>query len=48
MIKEISRVMQKLLKYVNRTAISLLPVPLLLLLFVNFDLNLNDSEPVMA
>ena len=42
LIKGISRVIQKLLKYFNGTAISTFTISSLLVLFKNFDLNLND------
>ena len=42
LIKGISRVIQKLLKYFNGTAISAFTISSLLVLFKNFDLNLND------
>ena len=43
----ISRVLQKLLRYINGTAISTFAVPALTLLFSSFDLNLNDSQSDM-
>ena len=43
----ISRVLQKLFRYINGTAISTFAVPALTLLFSSFDLNLNDSQSDM-
>ena len=43
LIKDISRVIQKLLKYFDSTAISALIIPALLILFKNLDLNVNNS-----
>ena len=47
LISSISRVLQKLLKYFNGTAVSTFPTLASLILFVNFGLNLNDSKSVM-
>ena len=47
LIKGILRVLQKLLQYVNGTAIFAFVIPSLLLLFKNFDLNSNGSESVI-
>ena len=47
LIKHISRVLQKLLKYFNSTAISALIIPCSLVLAKNLDLNLNELESVM-
>ena len=44
LINDISSVLQKFLECFNRTAVSILLVPATLVLFVNFDLNLNYSE----
>ena len=46
MIKDIPRVLQKLLKYFNGTAIFAFIIPALLVLSQNFDLNLNGSDSV--
>ena len=43
----ISRVLQKLLKYFNGTAIFAFIIPALLVLSKNFDLNLDDSESII-
>ena len=48
LIKGISRVLQKLLSYFNGTAIFAFILPALLVLFKNFDLNLNDLESVIS
>ena len=42
LIKGISRVLQKLVKYFNGTAIFAFMIPALLVLSNNLDLNLND------
>ena len=47
-IRGISRVLRKLLKYFNGTAISTFISPALPVLFLNLDLNLNDSESVLS
>ena len=46
LIKGISRVLQKLLKYFNGTVISAFLISSLLVLFRNLDFSLNDSESV--
>ena len=46
LIKGISRFFQKLLEYFNDTCISTFTVLALLVLFMNLDLDLNDSESV--
>ena len=46
-ISGISRVLHKLLKYFHGRAICTFTVPGLPVLFVSFDLNLNDSEFVI-
>ena len=43
-----SRILQKLLKYFNAAAIFGFTIPALLALSKNFDLNLNDSDSVIA
>ena len=43
-----SRILQKLLKYFNAAAIFGFTIPALLVLSKNFDLNLNDSDSVIA
>ena len=49
LIKVISVLLQKLLKYISGTATSFtLTVPTLLVLFVNLDLNLYDSKFVTS
>ena len=48
LIKGIPRVLQKLLKYFNGTAISAFIIPALLVLSKNLDLNFNDSEFVIV
>ena len=47
LIKDISRVPQKLPRYFKYTAISTSAVPSSSALFVNLNLNLNDLESVM-
>ena len=47
LISGISRVFQKLLEYFNGTAISTFAILTSLVLLVNLDLNLNDSQCVM-
>ena len=44
LIKGISRVIQKLLTYFNGTATFASIIPVVLLLFMNLALNLNDSD----
>ena len=48
LIKVISRVLQKLLKYFNGTAIFAFIIPALLVLSKNFDLNVIDSDFVIT
>ena len=43
LLKKIREVFQKLLKYLNGTAIFAFIIPSLLVFSKNFDLNLNDS-----
>ena len=47
LIKGISRVLQKLLKYFNGTAISAFIIPFSLVLTKNLDLNLSELESIM-
>ena len=44
LINESSRALQKLLKYSSGAAISKSLLPAIMVLFVNFDIDLNDSE----
>lgn len=44
LIEIILRVLQKLLRYINRTVISMFTVPILSVSFPWLDLNLNDFE----
>ena len=46
LIKDISSVLQKLLKYFNGRGIFTFIIPALLVLSKKFDLDLNDSESV--
>ena len=46
-IRAISRVLLKLIKYFNSTAISSFKVPILPVLFISLNLDLNDSEFVI-
>ena len=48
LIKVISRVLQKLFKYFNGTAIFAFIIPALLVLSKNFDLNVIDSDFVIT
>ena len=48
LIKGISRVFQKWIKYFNLKVISKFPVPSLSTLFANVDLNLNDLKSVIS
>ena len=48
LIKVISRVLQKLLKYFNGIAIFAFIIPALLVLSKNFDLNVIDSDFVIT
>ena len=47
LIRNISRVLQKIVKYHNGTAISVFTVPLLSVLIKNLDLSLSGIESVM-
>ena len=48
LIKDISRVLQKSLRYFNGTTISAFTIPQLLALAKNLALNLNELESVMG
>ena len=48
LIKDISRVLQKLPKYFNGTATSAFIIPAVLVLFENHNLHLNDPDSVIT